>query len=38
MTNRYEIKVRAILETERHDDKEVRILNRKVRWGADRIT
>ena len=38
MTNRYEIKVRAILGTERHDDKEVRILNRKVRSGADRIT
>ena len=37
-TNRYEIKVRAILGTERHDDKEVRILNRKLRWGADRIT
>ena len=38
MTKRYEIKLRAIFGPERHDDKEVRILNRKVHWGAERIT
>ena len=37
MTKRHEMKVRAILGPEHHDDKEVRILSRKARWEADRI-
>ena len=37
MTARYEIKIRAILGPESHDDKEVRILNRKVRWEVNQI-
>ena len=37
MTVLYEIKIRAILGNESHDDKEVRILNRKVRWEVDQI-
>ena len=37
MTARYEIKVWAVLGPESHDDKEVRILNRKVRWEVSQI-
>ena len=37
MANWIAIKVRAILELERHDDKEVRILNRTVRWETFQI-
>ena len=36
MIARYEIKIRAILGPESHDDKE-RILNRKVRWEVNQI-
>ena len=34
----YEIKLRAVLGPEPGDDKEVRILNRILRWGADGLT
>ena len=37
MTARYEIKIRAILGPESHNNKEVRILNRKVRWEVNQI-
>ena len=37
MEQRYEIKVRAMLGPDAGDDKEVRILNRLVRWEKDRI-
>ena len=37
MEMKYEIKVRAMLGPEAGDDKEVRILNRVVRWEKDRI-
>ena len=36
METKYEIKVRAMLGPEAGDDKEVRILNRVVRWEKDR--
>ena len=34
----YEVKLRAVLGPEPTDDKEVRILNRTLRWNAGRIT
>ena len=34
----YDIKVRAVFGSEPGDDKDVRILNRVVRWERDRIT
>lgn len=38
MAEWYDIKVRAVMGPGRDDDKEVRILNRLVKWKADKIT
>ena len=38
MAKWYEIKVRAIMGPDAADDKEVRILNRLIRWEGHKIT
>ena len=37
MAEWYQIKIRAVMGHDDQDDKEVRILNRVIRWGRDRI-